>query len=84
MVYATGASKLATPALSRSGTISSDSGIASESERGEISRSAADDESVNGDFVSRVSTLPLVTSVLSAYSQSKASSRVVKVSAGET
>lgn len=76
-----GASKLATPALSRSGTISSDSGIASESERGEISRSAADDEGVNGDFVSRVSTLPLVTSVLSAYSQSKASSRVVKYGA---
>ncbi|CAE6376394.1 unnamed protein product [Rhizoctonia solani] len=36
---------------------------------------------INGDFVSRVSTLPLVTSMLSAYSQTKASSRVVKYGA---
>jgi hypothetical protein len=35
---------------------------------------------INGDFVSRVSTLPLVTSMLTAYSQGKASSRMVKVS----
>ena len=33
----------------------------------------------SGDFVSRVSTIPLVNSALRAYEQSKASSRVVKV-----
>lgn len=68
-----GSSTQATPALSRSQTISTDSGIASESEGPQT------EEVANGDFVSRVSTLPLVTSVLSAYSQTKASSRVVKV-----
>ncbi|CEL61823.1 Transcriptional repressor OPI1 OS=Saccharomyces cerevisiae (strain ATCC 204508 / S288c) GN=OPI1 PE=1 SV=1 [Rhizoctonia solani AG-1 IB] len=36
---------------------------------------------INGDFVSRVSTLPLVTSMLTAYSQGKASSRMVKYGA---
>ncbi|KAG8763626.1 hypothetical protein FRC11_014967 [Ceratobasidium sp. 423] len=54
-----------------------DSGIAPEGE----SRLTQDEVAVNGDFVSRVSTLPLVTSVLSAYSQTKASSRVVKYGA---
>ncbi|CAE6481910.1 unnamed protein product [Rhizoctonia solani] len=64
------------PGLAHS-TALPDSGIACEGE----SRLAQDEVSVNGDFVSRVSTLPLVTSVLSAYSQTKASSRVVKYGA---
>lgn len=64
----------ATPAASRS----ADSVNASEPS---ISKPLPDDDVANGDFVSRVSTLPLVTSVLSAYSQSKASSRVVKYGA---
>ncbi|QRV74105.1 transcription factor Opi1 [Ceratobasidium sp. AG-Ba] len=62
----------ATPAPSQS----ADSANASEQS---ISRPLLDDDVASGDFVSRVSTLPLVTSVLSAYSQTKASSRVVKM-----
>ncbi|CAE6440457.1 unnamed protein product [Rhizoctonia solani] len=57
--------------------VPTDSGIASEDE----TRLAQDEVAGNGDFVSRVSTLPLFTSVLSAYSQTKASSRVVKYGA---
>lgn len=71
-----GTSAQATPALSRTQTISTDSGMGSESEA-----PAQNEEVANGDFVSRVSTLPLVTSMLSAYSQTKASSRVVKYGA---
>ncbi|KAG9095032.1 hypothetical protein FS749_011247, partial [Ceratobasidium sp. UAMH 11750] len=68
------AASCATPAVSRSGDSANASGVS-------ISRPAPDDDVGSGDFVSRVSTLPLVTSVLSAYSQSKASSRVVKYGA---
>ncbi|KAG9125802.1 hypothetical protein FRC07_006148 [Ceratobasidium sp. 392] len=64
----------ATPAAPRSADSANASGVS-------ISRPAPDDDAASGDFVSRVSTLPLVTSVLSAYSQSKASSRVVKYGA---
>ncbi|KAG9103783.1 hypothetical protein FRC06_008101 [Ceratobasidium sp. 370] len=68
------AASCATPAVSRSADSTNASGVP-------ISRPAPDDDAGSGDFVSRVSTLPLVTSVLSAYSQSKASSRVVKYGA---
>ena len=37
-------------------------------------------QSEDSDFVSRVSNIPIVNSALRAYEQSKASSRVVKVS----
>ncbi|CAE6425993.1 unnamed protein product [Rhizoctonia solani] len=61
--------------LTQSQTALADSGIPPEDEtRDQV-------VTTNGDFVSRVSTLPLVTSMLSAYSQSKASSRVVKYGA---
>ncbi|KAL5633221.1 hypothetical protein ACGC1H_003652 [Rhizoctonia solani] len=63
--------------LAHSQTAAFDSGIVPEGE----TRLAQDEIGVNGDFVSRMSTLPLVTSVLSAYSQTKASSRVVKYGA---
>ncbi|KAG8748424.1 hypothetical protein FRC10_005971 [Ceratobasidium sp. 414] len=68
------AASCATPAVSRSADSVNASGVS-------ISRPAPDDDAGSGDFVSRVSTLPLVTSVLSAYSQSKASSRMVKYGA---
>lgn len=74
LILCIGTSNQATPALSRSQT-SSDSGVVSESDGGPVQAEVP----ASGDFVSRVSTLPLVTSMLSAYSQSKASSRVVKV-----
>ncbi|CAE7138933.1 unnamed protein product [Rhizoctonia solani] len=64
--------------LVHSQTAPSDSGILLEDE----ARLTQDQVAViNGDFVSRVSTLPLFTSMLSAYSQTKASSRVVKYGA---
>ncbi|CAE6410371.1 unnamed protein product [Rhizoctonia solani] len=64
--------------LVHSQTIAFDSGIVSE---GDIGSAQGEVAGANGDFVSRVSTLPLVTSMLSAYSQTKASSRVVKYGA---
>ncbi|EUC59696.1 transcription factor Opi1 [Rhizoctonia solani AG-3 Rhs1AP] len=64
--------------LAHSQTTPFDSGIVLEGE----TRLAQDEMAgLNGDFVSRMSTLPLVTSMLSAYSQTKASSRVVKYGA---